>query len=176
MLIVAGSGLVGRYLYGHIYSSLAGRRIEAVSFFEEATEEMAAISDAQNLLSVTGKNFENLSKLTQRAVKPKRSVLGAIAHRLQIGRDARSLTRTMSRGARRQQKASPAARALSGRQRRKQLRQFEEQIDLHFDAVRKAASLAVYERLFALWHLLHLPLFVMLVGAVVVHILAVHLY
>ena len=59
---------------------------------------------------------------------------------------------------------------------RKQLRQFEEQIDLHFDAVRKAASLAVYERLFALWHLLHLPLFVMLVGAVVVHILAVHLY
>jgi len=82
----------------------------------------------------------------------------------------------MSRDTRRQQKASPAARALSGRQRRKQLRQFEEQIDLHFDAVRKAASLAVYERLFALWHLLHLPLFVMLVGAVVVHILAVHLY
>jgi len=45
-----------------------------------------------------------------------------------------------------------------------------------FDAVRRVAELATYERLFSLWHLLHLPLFFMLLVAGVVHIVAVHVY
>jgi hypothetical protein len=43
-------------------------------------------------------------------------------------------------------------------------------------AARRVARFSLYERLFALWHLWHTPLFVMLLITVAVHIIAVHLY
>jgi hypothetical protein len=46
----------------------------------------------------------------------------------------------------------------------------------HIDLVRRVAELGTYERLFAFWHLLHLPLFFMLLVAGIVHVVAVHLY
>ncbi len=47
---------------------------------------------------------------------------------------------------------------------------------LHLAAVRKAAAFAFYERLFALWHVLHLPLFILLILAAIIHVVAVHFY
>jgi hypothetical protein len=46
----------------------------------------------------------------------------------------------------------------------------------HIDAVRRVAELSTYERLFSLWHVLHLPLFFMLLVAGIVHVIAVHVY
>ena len=46
----------------------------------------------------------------------------------------------------------------------------------HIDATRRVAELASYERLFSLWHVLHLPLFFMLLVAGIVHVIAVHVY
>ena len=46
----------------------------------------------------------------------------------------------------------------------------------YFAAVNKTAAFVFYERLFALWHVLHLPLFAILVFAAIIHVLAVHLY
>jgi hypothetical protein len=42
--------------------------------------------------------------------------------------------------------------------------------------VRNTATLGVYERLFALWHVLHVPLFILLVITAIIHVVAVHLY
>ncbi len=46
----------------------------------------------------------------------------------------------------------------------------------HIDAVRRVTELTTYERLFSLWHVLHLPLFFMLLVAGIVHVVAVHVY
>ena len=43
-------------------------------------------------------------------------------------------------------------------------------------ALRKTAAFRVYERLFSLWHILHLPLFIMMIITAVIHIFAVHMY
>jgi hypothetical protein len=43
-------------------------------------------------------------------------------------------------------------------------------------AVRSVAEFGVYERLFAVWHLVHVPLFFMLFMSSVVHVVAVHAY
>jgi len=43
-------------------------------------------------------------------------------------------------------------------------------------ASRQVAEFRVYERLFSLWHVLHLPLFFMLLAAGIVHVIAVHVY
>lgn len=46
----------------------------------------------------------------------------------------------------------------------------------YFEAVRRAAEFAFYNRLLRLWHLFHLPLFFVLVAAAVLHVVAVHMY
>ena len=51
-----------------------------------------------------------------------------------------------------------------------------ELVVLHLAAVRKAAAFAFYERLFGLWHVLHLPLFFILVLATAIHVVAAHLF
>jgi len=43
-------------------------------------------------------------------------------------------------------------------------------------ALRKYAQFHANERLFSLWHIVHYPLFLILVVAVIVHVIAVHMY
>ena len=40
----------------------------------------------------------------------------------------------------------------------------------------RVAQFSLYERLFALWHVFHLPIFFMMVLSALVHVLAVHMY
>ena len=40
----------------------------------------------------------------------------------------------------------------------------------------RVAQFSLYERLFSLWHVFHLPFFFMLVLSACVHVLAVHMY
>jgi hypothetical protein len=44
------------------------------------------------------------------------------------------------------------------------------------EKLRKFAQFLLFERLFSIWHVVHYPLFVVLVVAVIVHIVAVHMY
>ena len=43
-------------------------------------------------------------------------------------------------------------------------------------AVRSIETLSVYERFFALWHVMHLPLAFLLYVSATVHVIAVHMY
>jgi hypothetical protein len=61
-------------------------------------------------------------------------------------------------------------------QRRRLRRAAAAYIDKRLVATRRVAEFQAYERLFSLWHALHLPLIFMLVIAAVVHIVAVHVY
>jgi hypothetical protein len=49
-------------------------------------------------------------------------------------------------------------------------------IDRRLAATRRVAGFQAYERLFSLWHALHLPLIFILLVAGVVHVIAVHVY
>jgi hypothetical protein len=42
--------------------------------------------------------------------------------------------------------------------------------------VGRITQFTLYERLFSLWHVLHMPLFFMMVISALLHVLAVHLY
>jgi hypothetical protein len=43
-------------------------------------------------------------------------------------------------------------------------------------AARDVAELRVFEKCFGTWHALHVPLFLILIAASIVHVVAVHLY
>ena len=44
------------------------------------------------------------------------------------------------------------------------------------DAQRRVAEYRLYAKLFSFWHLLHVPMFIMLIIASTVHIISVHVY
>ena len=46
----------------------------------------------------------------------------------------------------------------------------------HLRRVRRVAAFAAYERLFSLWHKVHLPFFYLLLITAIVHVIAVHVY
>ena len=46
----------------------------------------------------------------------------------------------------------------------------------YLSAVVRSCEFSIYERLFGLWHVLHYPLFLMMVVSGIVHVFAVHMY
>jgi hypothetical protein len=173
MLTVAASGLVGRYLYGRVHMGLYGRRAKL--------DEL--LIDVANLKNAVAGDLPSLDELV--------NALDAYAERAVLGRSGAASSFLALVGLRLR---SPGQRArlmreaeqhihLEGKQRgwprrvrRKRVRELRRLLRQYFAAVNKAAAFAFYERLFALWHVLHLPLFILLVLAAIVHVIAVHLY
>jgi len=49
-------------------------------------------------------------------------------------------------------------------------------IDNTLQAVQRRAQFSTYERLFSLWHVIHIPFLCMLVITALLHVVAVHVY
>ena len=64
----------------------------------------------------------------------------------------------------------------SRRIQRQRLAVVADLVSLHVAAVKKAAAFAFYERLFSLWHFLHVPLFLLLVIVAIIHVFAAHFF
>jgi hypothetical protein len=78
--------------------------------------------------------------------------------------------------ARRGVRAESERLGWSARERRRRSATLAALVNGYAAAARKVAALAFYERMFALWHTFHLPLFLLLVMAATIHVVAVHLY
>lgn len=173
MLTVAGSGLVGRYLYGQVHRGLYGQRLEARTLREEATGSRDRLAGG---LAASAAWQAEVERFEADTLTPTRTLGQALARALSVGgsiRRSRKVALALIDDAlRRQAEADhwdvPALKA-SRREARRQLGDY-------YRAVRRAASLGLYERLFSLWHVLHVPLFVILVLTVIIHVVAVHLY
>jgi len=167
MLVVAASGIVGRYLYARIHRGLYGAKLEAREL----------LSDTMTMRPTVGGQFnweEHLKEFEKQALRAPASLFGAISNMAVMAARTRRVERAIVRDLRRTPVASlgpveRAARRAANADLRNRLRSY-------FKALRRTGSLAVYERLFSLWHVLHLPLIFLLVLTAIIHVIAVHLY
>ncbi len=173
MLLVAFSGLVGRYFYAKIHMGLYGKKAELQTLLDDA-HELKILFGAE--LSFAPAVHEVMQKFEQQVLVRRAGLLSSIFASMSLRRQSWRYRRQLISQAKQIIDKTGAERGLSWRQRRSQLRAAQYHIDLYFKAVRKAARLALFERLFGLWHVLHLPFFIVLVIAAIVHIIAVHLY
>jgi hypothetical protein len=169
MLIVAGSGLIGRFLYSRVHRGYSGRKLEARAILTD----MHAFLDNLALMGADGALVKDrLAPFEQKAVAAgasfwvsARAVLGiGLETRLayyRLFRDIRSLPLTDNGRSREMLKAR--SRILSDS-------------SSYLNSVRRAAEFAFYDRMLRLWHVLHLPLFFVLVATAIIHIVAVHMY
>jgi len=173
MLTVAGSGLIGRYIYARIHHGLYGSKLtlgelrkgteslrsgsSAFTFLPELVERLEAAE--RRLLASTGKlPLLGIAKLTGTAI-------GSLLARLRLHAYVRRCLR------------EAAAHSATIAAQRKRLRSAAfNYIDRRLAATRRVAGFEAYERLFSLWHALHLPLIFLMLVAGIVHVIAVHIY
>lgn len=173
MLLVAGSGIIGRFLYRRIHHGLYGRQASLVDLkaraglsAEQARTWMALIPEIEILFAAFSKQAEQVGR--EGLHKPLRFIaLGFLAQR--TARQARSaLHHGLHRAAR--------ERGWDQATIERRLGKGQNLIRLYLAHAQSIAQFTAYERLFALWHILHLPFVYMLVFSAIVHVIAVHMY
>jgi hypothetical protein len=172
-LTVAISGLVGRYIYARIHHGLYGRRMNLVELrdaFVSLDDQLAPIS------RVAPELVETLHAAEDSIQRGHVGVLGAFARALR----AALVTRIVGHRLRRQIPQVLDALAASSRvyaaQRPRLQRNWLSLLDRRLVALRRYAQFACFERSFALWHVVHYPVFLVMVAAVILHVFAVHMY
>lgn len=173
MLTVAISGLIGRYLYAKIHMGLYGSRAEIRDVFADAATFKQA-------LGINPERHDQLARAftahEERILPGSSGVITSLVRALTIGSRARRIRRELLKEARSAIRDESRIHDWSWRERRQRYRTAKEYLTMYMLAVRKAALLSFYDRLFAGWHVLHLPLFVLLILAAIAHVIAVHLY
>jgi ABC-type multidrug transport system fused ATPase/permease subunit len=172
MLAVAISGVFGRYLHSKINSS----------FHERKTQAQEVVADADELRGFLGSGAEIADRMV--AQLNAYALLGTASRGALIG--IILLPFINWRGAIIRMRLIAHARgviAIEGRRhgrpqrvQRQQLTGVTEFVTQHIAAARNAAAFSTYERLFRLWHIFHLPLFILLVLVAIVHVYASHFF
>jgi hypothetical protein len=172
MLVVASSGIVGRYFYSKIHHGLYGRKAG-----------LAELQQNAQVLKEQNPSLPMMPELIGRIESEEERLLGArglmsvifIAPFLIVIRMAlaRHRLRSYVRSSLRQ--AATELPSVAAEQRRVE-RVVRSYIERRLGASRRVIEFRTYERLFSFWHILHLPLFFMLLAAGIVHVIAVNVY
>ena len=167
MLLVVASGLIGRYLYAMIHLGLYGRR----ATLQELQEQFSPSSeDAKSRLHFAPRVDHWLQRFASSSIHTER-------------RFPFSLFWFLTLAMRRKILEFRCARELQWIMHNRRIPEFPggapEAIGLvgtYLKGVQRVEQFTTYERIFSLWHVLHIPLIYILVGSTAVHIVAVYMY
>jgi hypothetical protein len=171
MLVVVVSGIVGRYLYTKVHMSLYGRKVEVRQILADTSFLKEVLGGD---LPQTGQIMDEMRAFEARILAFRLGIIAQMVAFLMFG-----IRRAMFRShVMRQFKALIASegrrRGWSWSAKRKRQELIREHVELYFGAITKAARFSGFERMFAAWHVFHMPLFFLLVAAAIIHIIAVH--
>lgn len=173
MLIVATSGLVGRYFYIKIHHGLYGSRTSLGELRQDAELLKGTLAEKVQFAPAL---LQRLDRFEQHALHPVPGVLNSALRYLWLGLHTWHSYFGLRRQLRQALAGTAAAQHWAPSERRRLQANLNAHLAAHLESVRKVAEFAFYERLFSLWHLFHFPLFLMLVISGLVHVAAVHLY
>ena len=173
MLLVASSGLVGRFLYSKIHRGLYGRKTSLKELLQSVRLSTAETGGAAQFVPHL---MEQIAQYDRQVLKTPKSLLQCsllpIRLAFQTRRGYRKITSFVGERLDEQSVVSPAVA-----QHKERLQAASNAfVREHLKRVRKVAAFAAYERLFALWHKVHLPFFYLLLVTAIVHVVAVHVY
>ncbi len=153
MLIVAGSGLVGRYLYRRIHHGLYGKKIQFEEFFHQDEDWDHLLTEP---MKMHPEIIDELHLIEQQLI---------VKHT----------------GINRSLKLYLSSRWALPRLRKKLYKIFDQADDRkkivnRVKSLQSICKLGINEILFSYWHILHYPLFLLLVISGITHVVVVHFY
>ena len=173
MLLVAGSGIVGRHFYARIHRGLYGRK---TSLTELQTDLSTSIEKGHGLATL-------MPELVAKLDAYSKELQGChLTRTIGVGRSLRwTLTHHFMRvslwlTARRELKRAATTSDTVRRDFSTIMKSTSSYIGEFTVLLGRVAQFSFYERLFALWHIFHLPIFLMMVLSAITHVLAVHMY
>lgn len=173
MLLVVASGIVGRYLYARLHIGLYGRKAEASSLLADASALKDALgADTDAAADVVAE----LTALADGVLAATQSIGASLRYVTIERRSRRALRRRVLADVQAAISAQALREAIADADYRARLASSRTNVDQYFAAIERVAGLRLYERLFAAWHVLHMPLFFLLIATALGHVLAVHLY
>ena len=170
-VIVALSGLVGRYFYSKLHMGLYGKKTSIVAL----RGDIDALRESSNgVRKIFPEISAELNQWEDRVLARGDSFLLALWHTITVSVEAQFHMLRLRKKVRQM-----VANAVSGVEQRhitRLSRNLKDHIRMRALLMRKFAQFKTFERLFALWHVIHYPLFVFLLVSVTIHIVAVHMY
>jgi hypothetical protein len=173
MLLVAISGVMGRFIYRHVHRGLYGEKLT----LEEASAEVTECAEHVRSVYALQPDIEpRLKAFHDAAFDTTGSWLMQTWRFVTLHWKSRRLAKAVRRDAK--TALSKQFRKQGGRRREVivNYRLARDQIDRYLESVVKASQLSVWEKLFSFWHVLHIPFLYLLVFSGVVHVVAVHMY
>jgi len=173
MVLVAVSGLVGRFLYRHIHRGMHGQQLtmaDAESDLRACAEDVRTVFGEypeimQALNDFRASSFAELDGMLPRLIRF--MTLRYRGRRLAF--EVRERLKRAMRKAKRDQRLTRPQRILT-------YRLAKEKATAYVDAVCSGSQLSSWERMFSLWHMVHIPFLYLLVVSGIVHVVAVHMY
>lgn len=156
-LLVTASGAVGRFFYRQVHRGLSGSRESLDELQTTLNEQMELANPHLERMPAVGSETRRYIALAASAPAGRRP---RAAHFLSLGWQRRAVRRRIAR-------SLPAGQEFT---------ELLQTIDATLAAAQRTAQFSTYERLFALWHVIHIPFLYLLVLTAVVHVVAVHAY
>lgn len=173
MLLVAGSGLVGRFIYSKVHYGLYGRKADLEELGCDTAMARAELGPV--FKEVPGMK-DRLQRIENKSVAPRNGFLPCLVNLLVISIRSHWCLLVSLLELRRFFNSPVVRERLTRDHRRYYYRKARYYLRTHLYTVRKVAGFSFYERLLSMWHIFHMPLFIMLLIAGLVHVYAVHMY
>lgn len=173
MLLVAGSGIFGRFFYTRIHYGLYGRKASLQEISEIASDNRSKLAwlnsaDAEfssHIREIEATVMDRESGVVHSFIRWTKYTATAWWHYWRLLRIASAVIARIA-----------ADENWDKQQQGQQHRNTKAYLKTYFKAARKVLEFNFYERLFALWHVIHLPFFFMMLLSGVIHVIAVHVY
>jgi hypothetical protein len=173
MLAIAASGVIGRYIYGKVYCGLDGRRATLLELRDNLRVRTEQVTTQYSLIPEVS---EELCTLAEQVITTSFSLSTSIKQMISTEwrstymqwKIALRAKKCLKRSIVGNEETSAAQRKLR-RQLRKDIRRFLRQVVI-------VAQFSFFERIFALWQIMHIPSVWIFGLVVLVHVIAVSLY
>lgn len=173
MLAVAISGVVGRYMYARVNRGLYGEKVDLRTLMMKAGFHQ---EDARSRLAFSPKVEQRLLRFHERQLLAEQNWLTYFRLvfwlpfqqawvYLQSASDLRRAMRTLA-----------VHHQWSSMELMRRKGHAKKLVWIYLTAVARVAQFTAYEKLFSLWHVVHIPFVYLMVLSAVVHVIAVHVY
>ncbi len=172
MLLVSGSGLIGRYIYTRVYDGWDMHKSshdELQATADQLRKQTSSVTLLPNFLTA-------IDSEEQRLFRPAKSAVGTLLYPITIGlrsvlarwRLEGQIRRMVVEAARQ----SPTLAAHGARLTATAMGYATRRLD----AARRVREHGLYVKLFSFWHFAHVPAFIMTLVAGIVHVISVNVY
>lgn len=173
MLLVAGSGVVGRFIYVRIHHGLYGR----AATLEERREGLArSEEEAQNLFTLIPEVRDRLLAFHDLALDLEAPAPARIWRFMTLRLRGRLLLTGLRRPLRDALEWLGTERGWTPMQQHTHYRLARDEAAAYVASVCAVAQFQAWKRLFSFWHVAHVPFVFLLIGSGIAHVVAVHLY